>query len=105
MSIPQSHDRKPMTVKLGPTVVRSLLVRRLWLDVLLLAVTFWAAIYRKNWGWLGVGGAILSIHGAWLSTFPALKRFRDDRIDDSMSSPVLAGGLVNMNFMMAEAPN
>jgi hypothetical protein len=99
-----TQPRKPMTVQLGRVVVRRLLTSLLWPDALWLIVTVWAAIHQRQWGWLGVGGTVLAIDGALLSTWPALKRFTENRVDDTASPAVLPDGMVNMQFLMVEAP-
>jgi hypothetical protein len=69
-----------------------LLVSTYWVDVLWLSATTYAAIHLRNWDLLGIGAAVVLCDGAYLSTRPALRRFRENRVDDQLGSWTFDGG-------------
>jgi hypothetical protein len=87
-----------MTGTLGPTVVRTIVIRLLIPNVAALGAAFAAALYHRNWGWLGVGGTIITAYGAFAMS-ARLLRLGPARMESSMPPTTLPGGQFNFAYL------
>jgi hypothetical protein len=83
-----------MTAQLGLSVVRVIVLRLMLPNVGVLAASLAAAIYHQNWGWLGVGGTVITAAGATYMT-RRLLRLGVDSIDSELPAPVLSNNQFN----------
>jgi hypothetical protein len=82
----------PRTERLANREIAWLLVSTFWVDVLWIGAAFFAAVNMRDWNYLGIGAAVVLCDGAYWSTRPALRRFRENRIDDPLGSWTADGG-------------
>jgi len=76
----------PRTEHLAPVEILKLLVGTFWVDVIWLVAGFYAALHLADWNYLSVAAVVLLCDGAYWSSRPALRRFRENRLDDQMGS-------------------
>ena len=87
-----------MTGTLGPTVVHKIVMRLLVPNIAVLAVTIAAVLYHHNWGWLGVGGTIITAYGAFAMS-SRLLRLGPARFESQMPSTSLPDGQLNWTYV------
>ena len=93
---------KARSVRLGPTVIRKILIRGFLPHAVLLAVAILAALYLRNWGWLGNWRTVLAISGVWYMSSRFI-RYGIDRIDDDLPPHTWKDGQVNLGRMNEDA--
>ena len=87
-----------MTGTLGPTVVRAIIIRLLVPNIAVLGASIAGALYHRNWGWLGVGGTIITAYGAFAMS-SRLLRLGPARVESPMPPTTLPGGQFNFAYV------
>lgn len=85
-------------MSLGRSVVRSIVIRLVVPNALLLVAVVAAAIYHRNWGWLGVGGTIITAYGA-LAMASRLLRLGPVQADNELPPVTINQNQFNWNYV------